>query len=81
MVYGEHVSPKVEYRSSRNGRRLMDKRILLGYGEHVPPKFEYRSSRKAVVSWTRECRELVSRAVRLVSLSTDYSIRRAFDFE
>ena len=26
-------------------------------------------------------RELVSRAVRLVSLSPDYSIRRAFDFE
>ena len=26
-------------------------------------------------------RELVSRAVRLVSLSPNYSIRRAFDFE
>ena len=35
----------------------------------------------AVVSWTREYRELVSRAVGLVSLGPDYSIRRAFDFE
>ena len=35
----------------------------------------------AVVSWTRECRDLVSRAIRLVSLIPGYSIRRAFDFE
>ena len=28
-----------------------------------------------------ERRELVSRAARLMSLSPDYSIRRAFDFE
>ena len=27
------------------------------------------------------CRELVSRAARLMALSPDYSIRRAFDFE
>ena len=29
----------------------------------------------------KEGRELVSRAARLMSLSPDYSIRRAFDFE
>ena len=30
---------------------------------------------------TEEGRELVSRAARLMALSPDYSIRRAFDFE
>ena len=29
----------------------------------------------------KEGRELVSRAARLIALSPDYSIRRAFDFE
>ena len=33
------------------------------------------------VSTLEEGRELVSRAARLMALSLDYSIRRAFDFE
>ena len=33
------------------------------------------------VTTPEEGRELVSRAVRLMSLSPDYSIRRVFDFE
>ena len=33
------------------------------------------------VTTLAEGRELVSRAVRLMALSLDYSIRRAFDFE
>ena len=33
------------------------------------------------VSTHEEGRELVSRAARLMALSPDYSIRRAFDFE
>jgi len=33
------------------------------------------------VTTPEECRELVSRAARLMALSPYYSIRRAFDFE
>ena len=33
------------------------------------------------VTTLEESRELVSRAARLMTLSSDYSIRRAFDFE
>ena len=33
------------------------------------------------VRFVEESRELVSRAARLMALSPDYSIRRAFDFE
>ena len=60
----------------------MDEEILLGDWELVPSEIEYRSSRQVDGDATpEECRELVSRASRLMSLSPDYSIRHAFDFE
>ena len=84
------VPPKVEYRSSQISHRLMGEKILFGGRELVPPKVEYRSSRigrrlmdKKIsgVMTPGWCRELVSRAARLMSLSPNYSIRHAFDFE
>ena len=46
------------------------------------PKVEYRSTQQVDGDATpEEGRELVFRAARLMSLSPDYSIRRAFDFE
>ena len=45
-------------------------------------KVEYQGSRQVDGGAIPEgSRELVSRAARLMSLSPDYSIRRAFDFE
>ena len=86
----ELVPPKIEYRSSRISHRLMDEKILLGDRELVPPKVEYRSSRisrRLVDEKVRGVmtpgvfRELVSKAARHMSLSPDYSIRRAFYLE
>ena len=55
---------------------------LFGDRKLVPPEVEYRGSRQVVVSWTSisswEIGNLFLRAAELMSLSPNYSIRRAF---
>ena len=74
--------PNVEYRSSRSIIVLWTMESSWEIGNLSRPKVEYQGSRQVDGGATPEgSRELVSRAARLMSLSPNYSIRRAFDFE
>ena len=74
--------PNVEYQSSRPIVVSWTMESSWEIGNLSRPKVEYQGSRQVDGSATpEESRELVSRAARLMSLSPDYSIRRAFDFE
>ena len=61
--------------------RLMDEKIALVGSGTYPLGLQSSCLLAGGVMTPWGCRELVSRAAWLMSLSPDYSIRRAFDFE
>ena len=74
--------PNVEYRSSRSIVVSWTMESSWEIGNLSRPKVEYQGSRQVGGGAAPEgSRELVSWAARLMALSPDYSIRRAFDFE
>ena len=75
----ELVPPKIECRSSQS--------VVISWAREssweIRSLFLLAAELMSLGRWSYDswCRELVSRAAGLMSLSPDYSIRRAFDFE
>jgi len=79
---GSLSHPNVEYRSSQSIVVSWTMESSWEIGNLSRPKVEYQGSRLVDGGVTPGgSRELFSLAARLMSLSPDYSIRRAFDFE